>query len=139
MAELTKTEHMPSAVKNAQFVMMVQGVWGLVGGALLLFLLLSASDDVRPAEAVAFCFGIMIAVLIGWLARKRISRRRRVWAVATLLEGVMLLGYVVTVIFESDLGIDAPVGPGLIMPVAVLFLLLLPSARTWFNAESPPG
>ncbi|GGP97587.1 hypothetical protein [Streptosporangium pseudovulgare] len=139
MAELAEAEHLPSAVKNAQFVMMIQGAWGLVGGVLLLFVLLTASDGVRPAEAAAFCFTIGIAVLIGWLAQKRFSRRRRVWAVAILLEGVMLLGGIAAVIFESELGIDAPIILGLIMPVIVLFLLLLPSVRAWFNVEGLPG
>ena len=37
------------------------------------------------------------------------------------------------VTFGSDLYGHAPIGLTLIMPIVVLFLLSLPSARTWFN------
>lgn len=45
----------------------------------------------------------------------------------------MILAYIVTITSGSGFGVDAPTAMGLIMPVAVLFLSLLPPARTWFN------
>jgi len=73
------------------------------------------------------------ALLIGWLVTKWHSRSRRVQVAVISLEGLTVLGHIVMVTFGSDLYGHAPIGLTLIMPIVVLFLLSLPSARTWFN------
>ncbi|GII55527.1 hypothetical protein Pth03_39160 [Planotetraspora thailandica] len=128
MAEAEKNERMSLAVKSAQFIMIVQGALGLLSGVLLIALLAASGGKGDVLTSLVLGLSVVIAVLIGWWAGKWISRRRRVRIAALGLECLMALTYI------STRALDPPPNMyGLVLPVVVLLLLLLPSAKAWFD------
>ncbi|WP_371782142.1 hypothetical protein [Streptosporangium subroseum] len=68
---------MPRVMRIADFIVSLQAVLALAGGALLAFVLVSSADEVSSwfvLSLVGFC--MVIAVLASWLANKWIYRAR---------------------------------------------------------------
>ncbi|GAA1312477.1 hypothetical protein Psi02_76890 [Planotetraspora silvatica] len=129
MAEAAeKNERMSLAVKSAQSIMIVQGALGLLSGVLLIAPLAALGGKGDVLTSLVLGLSVVIAVLIGWWAGKWISRRRRVRIAALGLECLMALTYV------SGRTLDPPPNMySLVLPAVVLLLLLLPSAKAWFD------
>ncbi|MER6170549.1 hypothetical protein [Streptosporangium sp. NPDC001681] len=134
MVETGKTQHMPRVMKVAEFIVSLQAVQALAGGALLVFVFVNSADDVNSGLvllSVGFC--VVIAVLTGWLASKWIYRERRDRIAVLALETLMALGFVSVLALDSDLSMRSLLNINVVLPVIVVVLLLLPSARAWFN------
>jgi hypothetical protein len=128
VAEVEKNERMSLAVKSAQFIMIVQGALGLLSGVLLIAPLAALGGKGDVLTSLVLGLSVVTAVLIGWWAGKWISRRRRVRIAALGLECLMALTYV------SGRTLDPPPNMySLVLPVVVLLVLLLPSAKAWFD------
>ncbi|GAA1312583.1 hypothetical protein Psi02_77110 [Planotetraspora silvatica] len=127
-AAAEKNERMSLAVKSAQFIMIVQGALGLLSSVLLIAPLTASGGKGDVLTSLVLALSVVIALLIGWWAGKWISRRRRVRIAALGLECLMALTYV------SGRTLDPPPYMySLVLPVVVLLLLLLPSAKAWFD------
>jgi hypothetical protein len=125
---------MPRLMKIAEFIVSLQAVQALAGGVLLAFVLVSSADEVNSwfvLLLVGFC--MIIAVLAGWLAGKWIYRARRDRIAVLALETLLALGFVSVLALDSDLGLRSVLNINVVLPIIVVVLLLLPSARTWFN------
>jgi hypothetical protein len=125
---------MPRLMKIAEFIVSLQAVQALAGGVLLAFVLVSSADEVNSwfvLLLVGFC--MVIAVLAGWLAGKWIYRARRDRIAVLALETLLALGFVSVLALDSDLGLRSVLNINVVLPIIVVVLLLLPSARTWFN------
>ncbi|MEV4378941.1 hypothetical protein [Streptosporangium sp. NPDC049644] len=134
MVETDKAQRMPRVMKIAEFIVSLQAVQALAGGALLVFLLVSSAGDVNSGLAlllVGFC--IVIAVLAGWLASRWIYRDRRDRVAVLAFESLMALGFVSMLALDSDLSMRSLLNLNVVLPIIVVVLLLLPSARAWFD------
>ncbi|WP_084964911.1 hypothetical protein [Thermoactinospora rubra] len=121
------TARMPRVVRTAQLLVFLEAAFALVGSVLVVGF---AIASLGPG-AVLPLLGILLmsapAVASGWLAGKWASRRRLLRTAAFALEGVNVL---------IPLGasmIDRDFTPIFVLPLAVIVLLLLPSARAWFT------
>ncbi|MGW0586369.1 hypothetical protein [Streptosporangium sp. NPDC002607] len=134
MVETGKTQHMPRVMKIAEFIVSLQAVQALAGGALLAFVFVNSADDMNSGLVLLFVgFCVVIAVLAGWLANKWIYRERRDRIAVLALETLMALGFVSVLALDSDLSMRSLLNINVVLPVIVVVLLLLPSARAWFN------
>ncbi|SNT62556.1 hypothetical protein SAMN05216276_10926 [Streptosporangium subroseum] len=134
MVETGKTQQMPRAMKIAEFIVSLQAVQALAGGALLAFVLVNSAGDANFGLVLLFVgFCIVIAVLAGWLLSRWIYRERRYRIAALALEPLLALGFVFVLSLDSDLGMSSLLNLNVILPIIVVGLLLLPSGRAWFN------
>ncbi len=76
---------------------------------------------------------IVLALLVCWAAVKWSSRKSRIWTIAVLLEGFLLISFVATVAPDPEFSFGLWDGLSLLMPVTVFLLLVLPNTRSWFN------
>jgi hypothetical protein len=121
-------------MKIADFIVSLQAVLALAGGALLVFILVSSADEVNSwfvLLLVGFC--MVIAVLAGWLANRWIYRARRDRIAVLALETLLALGFVSVLALDSDLSMRSVLNLNVVLPIIVVVLLFLPSARAWFN------
>ncbi|AWS47528.1 hypothetical protein [Streptosporangium sp. 'caverna'] len=125
---------MPRLMRIAEFIVSLQAVQALAGGALLAFVLVSSADEVSSwlvLLLVGLC--MVIAVLAGWLASRWIYRARRDRTVVLVLETLLALGFVSALALDSDLSMRSVLNLNVVLPVIVVVLLFLPSARAWFD------
>jgi hypothetical protein len=125
---------MPRVMKIAEFIVSLQAVQALAGGALLAFVFVSSADDVNSGFVLLFIgFCVVIAVLAAWLASKWIYRARRDRIAVLALETLLALGFVSALALDSGLSMRGLLNLNVVLPIIVVVLLFLPSARAWFN------
>ncbi|MFC4063077.1 hypothetical protein ACFOWE_32770 [Planomonospora corallina] len=136
MIESEKVRDMPSTAKAAQFIMMIQGAFGIVSAVAMIVLLVGAHGDVVPSEIAFFFLSVLLvgaALLAGWTAGKWISRGARVWTTAVLIEGFILVGGIAMAVPDAGADLGFSNVTTFLMPAAVLVLLFLPRTRSWFD------
>ncbi|MFF0249489.1 hypothetical protein ACWEU6_00730 [Streptosporangium sandarakinum] len=133
MVETPEIDRMPLTAKSTQSIMMIQGILTLLGGVSLLLFMLGTQDDPGLMEIGLPFISIVLALLICWVAVKWSSRKARVWTVAVLLEGLLLISFVATVIPDPEFSFGIWDGLSILLPVTAFCLLVLPTTRSWFN------
>ncbi|MER5323571.1 hypothetical protein [Streptosporangium roseum] len=136
MVTVDKSLSMPRAVKSAQAVMMIQAVLGLVGIVLLSGFFFGGTVEPESAAGLLilmYALGLATTGLLGWLAFMWDSRKRGVWVAAVVIESLLALFAVTGLVFDPDSGAAGLLDLNLALPIVAVILLLLPSARTWFD------
>ncbi|MFI7043048.1 hypothetical protein [Streptosporangium sandarakinum] len=133
MVETPEVDRMPLTAKSTQSIMMIQGILTLLGGVSLLLFMLGTQDDLELMGIGLPFISIVLALLICWVAVKWSSRKARVWTVAVLLEGLLLISFVATVIPDPEFSFGIWDGLSILLPVTAFCLLVLPTTRSWFN------
>ncbi|MDA0634793.1 hypothetical protein OUY22_15315 [Nonomuraea sp. MCN248] len=129
VTKVIPAERMPATALAARVIMTLQVGLGLL--FLAIFLAGAVAAAVDAALLVAFLPGVLVVVLQGWLIFRWSSRRKWVrWSgIAIEVVGVGL-GVIPTAV-EGELGWATL--PSLVLPLAVVILLLTPSAARWFD------
>ncbi|GAA3424014.1 hypothetical protein GCM10018953_11970 [Streptosporangium nondiastaticum] len=133
MVETPEVDRMPLTAKSTQSIMMIQGILTLLGGVSLLLFMLGTQDDLELMGIGLPFISIVLALLICWVAVKWSSRKARVWTVAALLEGLLLISFVATVIPDPEFSFGIWDGLSILLPVTAFCLLVLPTTRSWFS------
>ncbi|MGW0060124.1 hypothetical protein ACWDTT_09380 [Streptosporangium sandarakinum] len=133
MVETPEVDRMPLTAKSTQSIMMIQGILTLLGGVSLLLFMLGTQDDFELMGIGLPFISIVLALLICWVAVKWSSRKARVWTVAVLLEGLLLISFVATVIPDPEFSFGIWDGLSILLPVTAFCLVVLPTTRSWFN------
>ncbi|MGW0071645.1 hypothetical protein ACWDUI_29755 [Streptosporangium sandarakinum] len=133
MVETPEVDRMPLTAKSTQSIMMIQGILTLLGGVSLLLFMLGTQDDLELMGIGLPFISIVLALLICWVAVKWSSRKARVWTVAVLLEGLLLISFVATVIPDPEFSFGIWDGLSILLPVTAFCLLVLPTTRSWFS------
>ncbi|NUW44877.1 hypothetical protein [Nonomuraea rhodomycinica] len=131
MTDAIPAERMPAAVQAARAGATLQ-----LGFALLLFAMTGAdavAGAVTPMFLVWLLQLLLVVVIMGLLVFRWSSRRKWVRWCAVAVEAVTVGGNVVAAAISGELGWGTLVNLGAVLPVAILVILLTPSAARWFD------
>ncbi|MFI7701710.1 hypothetical protein [Nonomuraea sp. NPDC049480] len=129
VTKVVPAERMPAAALAARVIMTLQVGLGLLFLAIFLAGAVAAASD--AALLVAFLPGLLFVVLQGWLIFRWSSRRKWVRWSAIAIEVVAVGSSVITAVVDGELG--GATLAGQVLPLAIVVLLLTPSAARWFE------
>ncbi|MEU4225339.1 hypothetical protein AB0F17_13665 [Nonomuraea sp. NPDC026600] len=131
MTDAIQAERMPAAMRAARFIMTLEVAFSLVGLAIM----------IGTAAAFAFSgpfllmplYSAVITALMGWLLSRWSSRRKPVRWGTIAVEVVAAGGYLIMTAIDGDLSWIKLIAPSTLFPLAVVVMLLTPSATRWFD------
>ncbi|KAB8190529.1 hypothetical protein FH608_033895 [Nonomuraea phyllanthi] len=129
MTKVVPAERMPTAALAARVVVTLQVGMGLLFAATFLAGAVAVSGD--PALLVEFIPGLLLVALLGWLIFRWRSRRKWVRWSAIAIEVVAVGMGVITAAVGGALDWGTLIRQ--VLPLAIIVLLLTPSAARWFD------
>ncbi|MGW0200228.1 hypothetical protein [Nonomuraea sp. NPDC003201] len=128
MTEAIQVEPMPTAVRAARLIMILDVALGLLGIVIMIDI---GAVIFSPAYVLLLLYAVLTTALMVWLVFRWSSRRKAVRWGAVALEGVLGGGSLIFRAADGDLTWTTLAG--LLIPLAVVVLLLSPAAGRWFD------
>lgn len=121
---------MPATMRAARFVMTLDVAFSLVAVAIMIG---TAAFVFSGPFLLLLLYSAVITALMCWLLSRWSSRRKLVrWGVIAV-EVVSAGGFLVTNAIDGGLGWIRLVSPNTLLPLALVIMLLTPSATRWFD------
>lgn len=131
MTEAIQAEQMPTIVRAVRFIMIVQLAFGLIGTAIMMPVIVAAFSD--PGLLVLLLQPVVVVALMGWLIFRWSSRRKWVRWCAIAFEAVAVGSHLIPATVDREFGWMTLVHPATLLPLAIVIVLLTPSAARWFD------
>ncbi|MFC4117964.1 hypothetical protein [Nonomuraea zeae] len=129
MTEVIKAEQMPATVRAARLIMTIEVAFGLVSLAMMIGV---AAADFSPGFLLLIPCAALFPALMGWVLSRWPSRRKYVRWSAVAVDVAACGLYVTTAAIHDDLDWVVLLSPSTFLPVAVVIVMLTPSAGRWF-------
>ncbi|MCA2225910.1 hypothetical protein [Nonomuraea aurantiaca] len=130
MTDAIQVERMPATMRAARFVMTLEVAFSLVGLAIMIGTIAFAFSG---PFLLLLLYTAVITAFMCWLLSRWSSRRKRVRWGAIAVEVVSVGGFLLMNAIDGGFGWVRLVSPGTLIPLALVIMLLTPSAARWFD------